>query len=139
MRRNIVILLKKLSVVAISSGRSRDELYSVLRCDIPMEKNRESSIYDTLCSSENITAPLIYKLHVRGYTKLESENGGTFAALMKKAEYIQELGMNTVLLMPCYEFNETTVSAERNNYYDAGFSSGKIIYWGYTARLLFCT
>ena len=113
-------------------GRSRDELYSVLRCDIPMEKNRESSIYDTLCSSENITAPLIYKLHVRGYTKLESENGGTFAALMKKAEYIQELGMNTVLLMPCYEFNETTVSAERNNYYDAGLSSGKINYWGYT-------
>ena len=54
--------------------------------------------------------PLIYKLHVRGFTKLapglvETE-GGTFAALAQRSAYIQKLGMNIVLLMPCYEFHE---------------------------------
>ena len=50
---------------------------------------------------------ILYKLHVRGFTKeLKNANAGTYAALAGKAEYLRTLGVNAVLLMPVTEFNE---------------------------------
>ncbi|MDO4614294.1 MAG: alpha-amylase family glycosyl hydrolase [Lachnospiraceae bacterium] len=53
---------------------------------------------------------LIYKLHVRGFTKKAkgvSRLKGTFAGVAAKIPYIKELGFNAVELMPVYEFDET--------------------------------
>jgi len=52
---------------------------------------------------------IFYKLHVRGFTKHASsgvKNKGTFAGLTEKIPYLKELGINAVLLMPVYEFEE---------------------------------
>lgn len=62
---------------------------------------------------ENVHIPyeemILYALHVRGYTKHRSSGvrqKGTYAGLTEKIPYLQDLGINTVLLMPCYEFDE---------------------------------
>ena len=109
-------------------GRSRDELCSVMR---GFEVCNAEKGGDNGCVNKNLTDNLIiYKLHVRGFTKLE--NGGSFRALAGKAAYIHELGMNAVLLMPCYEFHEVAaVRSGRNNHYGAEYVN-KINYWGYT-------
>ncbi len=52
---------------------------------------------------------ILYKLHVRGFTKHSSsgvKNPGTFAGIVEKIRYLKDLGVNGVLLMPCYDFNE---------------------------------
>lgn len=67
----------------------------------------------------------IYRLHVRGFTKHRSsrvKNKGTFAGIVEKTEYLKELGVTAVELLPAYEFDE---------YIDDGTDTGKINYWGY--------
>ncbi len=57
----------------------------------------------------NFNETILYQLHVRGYTKHKSsgvKHKGTYKGLVEKLNYIKELGINAVLLMPCYEFNE---------------------------------
>ncbi len=50
-----------------------------------------------------------YGLHVRSYTMQRNGRGrkaGTFAALREQIPYWQELGINQIVLMPAYEFDE---------------------------------
>ena len=52
---------------------------------------------------------ILYQLHVRGYTRHRSsgvEHRGTYAGLREKIPYLKELGINAVLLLPVYEFEE---------------------------------
>ena len=59
---------------------------------------------------------LIYKLHVRGFTKHSSscvKHRGTFAGLAEKIPYLQQLGVTMIELMPIYEFNEIITVEER--------------------------
>ncbi len=52
---------------------------------------------------------IMYQLHVRGFTKHSSskvKHKGTYAGLTEKADYLSELGINAVMLLPCYEFDE---------------------------------
>ncbi|MBO7354506.1 MAG: hypothetical protein J6U61_09685, partial [Lachnospiraceae bacterium] len=69
---------------------------------------------------------IIYKLHVRGFSKdasAHAEAPGTFKAVAAKVQYIRSLGFNAVLLMPCYDFDEVM---------PAGFGQpARINYWGY--------
>jgi isoamylase len=52
---------------------------------------------------------VIYETHVRGFT-IHSSSGvahpGTFAGLMEKILYLQDLGVTAIELMPVLEFNE---------------------------------
>lgn len=58
---------------------------------------------------------LLYRLQVRGFTKHSAsgvKHKGTFLGLCEKIPYLKELGVNAVLLMPCYEFeDQVTISA----------------------------
>ena len=52
---------------------------------------------------------VLYGLNVRGFTMHKSsgvKKRGTFEGLMEKIPYLKELGINTVELMPCYEYEE---------------------------------
>ncbi len=72
---------------------------------------------------------IIYQLHVRGYTRHSSSkvaHKGTFDGLMEKISYIRELGVNTVMLVPCYEFNEIQLVRDDG--------SVRFNYWGYGAQ-----
>ena len=84
---------------------------------------------------------ILYQLHVRGYTRHSSSgvtSKGTYKGLQEKISYIKELGVNGVLLLPCYEFDE--IQKEENNafhkYYSPNESEKQIVklnYWGYGA------
>ena len=106
---------------------------------------------------------VFYKLHVRGFTKHASsgvKKKGTFAGLSEKIPYLKELGINAVLLMPVYEFDECMevtkgygcLSAKQLAQYEARYGSefvkvqqsyenGKeeksverVNYWGYASK-----
>ncbi len=76
---------------------------------------------------------IIYELHVRGFTKHSSSgvaHPGTFAGLMEKIPYLRELGVNTVELMPIFEFDEMNGYREING--------RKLLdYWGYNPVCFF--
>jgi len=50
---------------------------------------------------------IVYELHVRGFTRQGGE--GTYRALARKAEYLRDLGVTAVELLPVQEFDETEV------------------------------
>jgi glycogen operon protein len=52
---------------------------------------------------------VVYELHVRGFTQHPSSgvrNPGTYAGLTEKIDYLRDLGVNCVELMPMFEFDE---------------------------------
>lgn len=52
---------------------------------------------------------IMYCLNVRGFTRHSSskvKNKGTFAGIIEKIPYLNELGINAIELMPAYEFEE---------------------------------
>ncbi|MBE5960671.1 MAG: alpha-amylase [Lachnospiraceae bacterium] len=52
---------------------------------------------------------VLYKIHVRGFTKHESSgvrHKGTYLGVTEKLKYMKELGVNAVMLMPIVDFNE---------------------------------
>lgn len=55
---------------------------------------------------------ILYSLHVRGFTKHRSSEvkcRGTYAGIVEKIPYLQELGITSILLMPAYEFDEVLI------------------------------
>lgn len=80
--------------------------------------NWEDDMHPDIKFSDSI----IYKLHVRGFTMhrfSKTRKKGTFAGIIEKINYLKELGVTMVELLPAYEFNENG-------------KNRKINYWGYT-------
>ncbi len=85
---------------------------------------------------------ILYKLHVRGFTRHSSSkvrDKGTFRGVIEKIPYLKELGINAVLLMPAYEFLDTlpedeqdiSRSAFRRPAPDGAMAETPKNYWGY--------
>lgn len=84
---------------------------------------------------------IMYQIHVRGFTKHSSsmvKNRGTFSGIIEKIPYLKELGINGLVLMPAYEFNEVIPYKEqdssRNPFIDYSNKQDTIVklnYWGY--------
>ena len=75
---------------------------------------------------------IIYKLHVRGFTKGKGSgvlSKGTFRGLMQKIPYLKELGINAVELMPVYEWDEELKGRVRKRKDEEDLP--KKNYWGY--------
>jgi glycogen operon protein len=75
---------------------------------------------------------IIYEMHVRGFTRHPSsgvapDQQGTFAGLIEKIPYLQELGINCVELMPIFEFDEMD-NPNHNPLTDEPLYN----YWGYS-------
>jgi isoamylase len=67
---------------------------------------------------------IVYEMHVRGFTRHPSsgvaeERRGTFAGLIEKIPYLQELGITAVELLPVFQFDAKDCPP------------GKVNYWGY--------
>lgn len=80
---------------------------------------------------------IIYKLHVRGFTKHKTskvKKKGTFLGIVEKIPYLKELGITAIEVMPAYEFEEVM---ERENYYQPSYvieetkNTEVLNYWGY--------
>lgn len=89
------------------NGREKFGVHGTTTAVIP-----KSSVVSEKMAGEGCPAfssLIFYKLHVRGFTKSASSgvtHKGTFAGLTEKIPYLKELGINAVLLMPVYEFEE---------------------------------
>jgi len=62
------------------------------------ERRTEAADGDTLWFKDAI----IYEVHVRAFFDANDDGVGDFAGLMHKLEYIQDLGVNTIWLLPFY-------------------------------------
>jgi isoamylase len=67
---------------------------------------------------------IVYELHVRGFTQqvnsgVREPRRGTYAGLIEKIPYLQQLGVTAVELLPVFQFDP----------FDA--PAGKVNYWGY--------
>ncbi len=84
---------------------------------------------------------VIYKAHVRGFTKHPSSHvrdRGTFRAVMEKIPYMKELGVTTLELMPVMEFNEVREETEVHMVkLPVDNQPPKLNYWGYGDSFLF--
>jgi len=81
---------------------------------------------------------IIYKMHVRGFTRHSSskvKKKGTFAGIVEKIPYLKDLGVNAIMLMPCFEFFEYPVKSNIGPYESPKIK--KLNYWGYTDGLYF--
>ena len=79
---------------------------------------------------------IIYEMHVRGFTNDLTNNSsqrGTFLGLIEKIPYLKRLGINTVELMPIFEFDEN------DNSNTNPLTGEKLVnYWGYNTLNFFC-
>lgn len=84
---------------------------------------------------------IAYQLHVRGFTAHSSSKvkaRGKFAGIVEKIPYLKKLGINQVVLMPCYEFDEIirpgdNVTMENIDYRkDPKSDHPGINFWGFT-------
>ncbi len=67
---------------------------------------------------------IVYEMHVRGFTRhpksgVDAKKRGTFAGLIDKIPYLEQLGITAVELLPVFQFDAHDCPA------------GKINYWGY--------
>jgi isoamylase len=67
---------------------------------------------------------IVYEMHVRGFTRHPSsgvaeKTRGTYAGLIEKIPYLQQLGITAVELLPVFQFDVLAVPP------------GKVNYWGY--------
>jgi glycogen operon protein len=76
---------------------------------------------------------IIYELHVGGFTRHSSakvKHPGTFAGLIEKIPYLQQLGITHVELLPVMAFDEQDVPAHTSEL-------GLYNYWGYSTHSFF--
>lgn len=128
-------------------GKANDTEERCVRCRL-MEQGK--------VVSEPLHVPfhelILYRLHVRGYTMHASskvKNRGTYKGLEEKIPYLNQLGVNGIVLLPCYEFDEQFIGEERESGPRAAFLDytkpiteeqekkqefPKVNFWGYTKR-----
>lgn len=73
---------------------------------------------------------VIYEMHVRGFTQHENSQAyarGTYAGIIERLDYLVDLGINAIELMPVHEFNEL-------EYYQVipGTTEYRHNFWGYS-------
>lgn len=78
---------------------------------------------------------IMYKTHIRGFTKHKNSkvrHKGTFLGVTEKVDYLEELGINQLLLQPVYEFQEV-LESNMGRY----CREDRVNYWGYTTACYF--
>ncbi len=86
---------------------------------------------------------IIYRLHVRGFTKHPSaqvRNKGTYAGVVEMLKHLKALGITTVELMPVTEFDEVMrdlVPSENPGGKPQWKANGKRNFWGYGPSYLY--
>lgn len=74
------------------------------------------------CLRHPASRTIIYEMHVRGFTRHPNSGvgeyeRGTYAGLIKKIPYLQELGVTTVELLPVLQFDAQDCPRGKSNYW----------------------
>jgi isoamylase len=82
---------------------------------------------------------IIYEMHVRGFTRnpnsgVSEKNRGTYAGLIEKIPYLQELGITAVELLPLFQFDALDAPPGRVNYWGYAPVSFFAPHQGYSSR-----
>ncbi|HJY80971.1 MAG TPA: glycogen debranching protein GlgX [Candidatus Binatia bacterium] len=90
-----------------------------------------------LCRSSSRT--IIYEMHVRGFTRHPSsgvpeKTRGTYAGLIAKIPYLQQLGITAVELLPVFQFDAQDAPPGRVNYWGYAPVSFFAPHQGYSSR-----
>ncbi len=107
-----------------------DNGLSAMRCVVVDERYDWEGDMPLRISSEKV---IIYELHVGGFTRHPSakvKHPGTFAGLIEKIPYLQQLGITHVELLPIMAFDEQDVPP---NTAKLGLKN----YWGYSTHSFF--
>lgn len=83
---------------------------------------------------------ILYKIHVRGYTKqakMPAKLRGTFAGLKEMIPYWKELGITAVELMPAYDFAEVIAPEKLTDLVQEKKENKNVNYWGYLPGFYF--
>jgi glycogen operon protein len=83
---------------------------------------------------------IIYEMHVRGFTRHPSSGvsegtGGTYAGLIAKIPYLQQLGITAVEMLPVFQFDAQDAPPGRVNYWGYAPVSFFAPHQGYSSRL----
>jgi len=75
---------------------------------------------------------IIYEMHVRGFTAhpssgLTEVKRGTYAGLVEKIPYVQQLGITAVELLPVFQFDAQDAPPGRTNYWGPYWDGAKTI------------
>jgi len=86
-----------------------------------------------------ISRSVIYELHVAGFTRhpssgISAEKRGTYAGLIEKIPYLQDLGVTAVELMPVFHFDPHDARPGLANYWGYSPVSFFAPYAGYSSR-----
>ena len=82
---------------------------------------------------------IIYEMHVRGFTRhpssgLSENTRGTYAGLIEKIPYLQDLGITAVELLPVFQFDVQDALPGRVNYWGYAPVSFFAPHHGYSSR-----
>src|SRR5205823_3927136 len=82
---------------------------------------------------------IIYEMHMRGFTRHRSSGvtesrRGTYAGLIEKIPYLQELGITAVELLPVFQFDAQDAPPGRVNYWGYAPISFFSPHQGYSSR-----
>jgi len=82
---------------------------------------------------------VIYEMHVRGFTQhpssgISSELRGTYAGLIEKIPYLQDLGITAVELLPVFQFDPQDAPRGVRNYWGYAPVSFFAVHQGYSSR-----
>lgn len=91
---------------------------------------------------------ILYGLNVRAFTRHKSSHvshPGTFEGIVEKIDYFKELGITTLELMPCYEYDETkmkplyteSVLSEKDEKTAARIPEKRVNCWGFQKGFYF--
>jgi isoamylase len=82
---------------------------------------------------------IIYEMHVRGFTRhpnsgLSDKTRGTYAGVVEKIPYLQQLGITAVELLPVFQFDSQNAPLGRVNYWGYGPISFFAPHQAYSSR-----
>ena len=82
---------------------------------------------------------IIYEMHVRGFTRhpssgVSERTHGTYAGLIEKIPYLQQLGITAVELLPVFQFDAQDAPSARVNYWGYAPVSFFAPHQGYSSR-----
>lgn len=138
-----VVLDRKAHLLTGNESFGKQVFAGTVRCVFSDEKYNWKDDKNPYLTYED---SILYGLNVRAFTMDKSskvKNRGTYAGIIEKIQYLKELGVTSLVLMPTYEFDECeniknlkhepkSIAEAKARAYDNDEYNGMINCWGFS-------